>query len=608
MFGNSTQIPDDALIRRFRRDFAGVLDSNFHNAQAPVPLTAMETMTPFSGEFHGPQDPTASSFQDFGYPSSSIYDSGQSFMGTPHQPGFFTPGFDGLGGLPRAQINPIYPGAVSQSPQYFTSPFPGTLDHQNMNMGLENFYQPETYKNPQPWEQNTSHSPDLFTSNDYEGGWSPSDPDPRHPIASPVTALTPDSPPGSDGQSSDNESFRFTATLNAPTAMVKHENETPVTYLNKGQIYHLSVLDSAPTEQGTKYKTSVRIVFEDEELRSKTSSCWQLWRNSRGLREAGRRDGKLHALEYVDPAAERSKSWKYPLAPLEKASLDGFSVTWTADVAAGVSGCTVPLRCNFLSTDFSLSKGIKGAAVRLCAKTKIVTQDSAADSYEEVSYCKLKVFRDHGAERKISNDIAYVKRMIDKLDLQIADADAGTGKRKRAQPWSTDPQDRDIRNDPKAGLNSMHGMLSSARPVSLLSLRDDKGDDLAMFSSSSQSSDEQATMEKRPSTNEPESVPSVPSVPTDEKPEPHYRAIYLVERTVRDLVDKIAQKRLLNPASIVRVIHVRPSGMKILLDDEVLAQIPDGQDMLVEFVNVSDQAKSIANDTPAPAVEVRLQF
>ncbi|KAK6850494.1 hypothetical protein PG987_000128 [Apiospora arundinis] len=54
------------------------------------------------------------------------------------------------------------------------------------------------------------------------------------------------------------EKFRFHATLNAPTAMIKHVDEIPVTYLNKGQAYSLSVADTAstlPIIPGTRYRT-----------------------------------------------------------------------------------------------------------------------------------------------------------------------------------------------------------------------------------------------------------------------------------------------------------------------------------------------------------------
>ena len=51
----------------------------------------------------------------------------------------------------------------------------------------------------------------------------------------------------------------------------------------------------------------------------------------------------------------------------------------------------------------------------------------------ELAYCNVKLFRDHGAERKLSNDVDHVKKTIDKLKQQVSQAKMGGGfaKRKR---------------------------------------------------------------------------------------------------------------------------------------------------------------------------------
>jgi hypothetical protein len=64
------------------------------------------------------------------------------------------------------------------------------------------------------------------------------------------------------------ERFRFHCTLNAPTAMIKHADENPATYLNKGYTYYLSVADTSAMEllvQETINQAFVRISFEDNQ-------------------------------------------------------------------------------------------------------------------------------------------------------------------------------------------------------------------------------------------------------------------------------------------------------------------------------------------------------
>src|SRR4051812_28513581 len=87
--------------------------------------------------------------------------------------------------------------------------------------------------------------------------------------------------------------------------MIKHADEIPVTYLNKGQAYSISLLDTAPNQTSpvpVKYRTYVRISFEDEQQRQRPAACWQLWKEGRGTNEAHQRGGRLQAVEFVDPS------------------------------------------------------------------------------------------------------------------------------------------------------------------------------------------------------------------------------------------------------------------------------------------------------------------
>lgn len=63
----------------------------------------------------------------------------------------------------------------------------------------------------------------------------------------------------------------------------------------------------------------------------------------------------------------------------------------------------------------------------------------------------------------------------------------------------------------------------------------------------------------------------------------HYRAVYLTQRTVRDLVNGISQKFNIDPHRITSVTHVNSKGLRIIVDEDVVRELPEGQDMLVEF-------------------------
>ncbi|KAF2481486.1 CP2 transcription factor-domain-containing protein [Neohortaea acidophila] len=303
------------------------------------------------------------------------------------------------------------------------------------------------------------------------------------------------------------EKFRYHVTLNAPTAMIKHHDEIPITYLNKGQAYTLNVVDTSNKQHAMsrRYRTYVRVSFEDEQQRQKPAACWQLWKEGRGTNEAHQRGGRLQAVEYVESGqSEGVEDPRKPRVELESASFDGFCVQWTP--APGALDCPISVRFNFLSTDFSHSKGVKGIPVRLCAKTEAIDEmhDSAA-SGPEVSYCKVKLFRDHGAERKLSNDVAHVRKTIEKLQGQIAQIEAGVkdgNKRKRSgsmakltgldhrpakiskhrRTWSIgSSRSNEGRGSAEDELHNkltmLQDMFSSTRPASVLHLRGAEEDD-----------------------------------------------------------------------------------------------------------------------------------
>ena len=300
-------------------------------------------------------------------------------------------------------------------------------------------------------------------------------------------------------------------TLNAPTAMIKNSDEIPITYLNKGQAYTLSVVDTQNQQPSgpARYRTFVRVSFEDDQQRLKPAACWQLWKEGRGTNEAHQRGGRLQAVEYVESgqlgnAEDPSK----PRIELESSSFDGFCVLWSPP--AGVAECPISVRFNFLSTDFSHSKGVKGIPVRLCTKTELLegqAMEASPANTPEVCYGRVKLFRDHGAERKLSNDVAHVKKTIDKLNQQIAQIESGMrdlGKRKRGSIAKGSMEDRpgkvqkhrrtwsmssvtsnggrgSAEDDLHVKLMTLQDMFTSTRPVSVLYLPGEDQDDPDLF-------------------------------------------------------------------------------------------------------------------------------
>ena len=544
--------------------------------------------------------------------------------------------------------------------------------------------------------------------------------------------------------------------------MIRHHDEIPVSYLNKGQAYTISIIDSiplAPSLGPVKYRTVVRISFEDEQQRKRPSACWQLWKEGRGLAESHQRGGKLQAVEFVDPHPGADDDPRRPRIELEKTSFDCFAVSWSPPATAATAECAVAVRFNFLSTDFSHSKGVKGIPVRFCTKTEQIssgTPDSPPAADPEVSYCKVKLFRDHGAERKLSNDIAHVKKTIDKLKQQIAQVESGmkdVGKRKRTasmagkvggerpgkiakhrRTWSVSSQGSTGRPAPEEDLHqklaAMQDMFTSTRPVSVLYLKGMEDDDPDLFpvslppdplsldtskdglrrqsswdpkpsrdASNSESSlesplvsartvgdnpsvrksstfrstrnysgdwplsaiepgtdytagfdmgltDDGPAKVKRRKRDHDDGMPDwlealgvdpsyVPPPEPEDKPvacfyvrtrdhgrdftDTYFRAVYLRQRSVNDLVRSICLKCNVDASRVSRSFRISDKGLRILIDDELVHAIPEGQDMIIEFVNLDchgvklepagvTDGLTLASIAEAKPVEMRLFF
>lgn len=59
-----------------------------------------------------------------------------------------------------------------------------------------------------------------------------------------------------------------------------------------------------------------------------------------------------------------------------------------------------------------------------------------------------------------------------------------------------------------------------------------------------------------------------------------------MQRTVKDLVNAISEKFQVDPTFVIRVTHLNSRGLHIVVDEEVVRELPEEQDMIVEFLKV----------------------
>lgn len=71
---------------------------------------------------------------------------------------------------------------------------------------------------------------------------------------------------------------------------------------------------------------------------------------------------------------------------------------------------------------------------------------------------------------------------------------------------------------------------------------------------------------------------------------------------------KISEKHQIDPERIVRILHVNQSGMRIMVDDDVVRELPEGQDMVADIIETPGQDNSSGSGTPGTPVEIKLTY
>jgi hypothetical protein len=73
---------------------------------------------------------------------------------------------------------------------------------------------------------------------------------------------------------------------------------------------------------------------------------------------------------------------------------------------------------------------------------------------------------------------------------------------------------------------------------------------------------------------------------------------------------KISEKYKIDPDRIVRILRVSRDGLKIMVDDDVVQQLPEGQDMVAEITETSklEVTTPDISTPPTAAVEVKLTY
>ncbi|KAK5828369.1 CP2 transcription factor-domain-containing protein [Linnemannia elongata] len=371
-------------------------------------------------------------------------------------------------------------------------------------------------------------------------------------------SLSGSSPPRSENESN----LRFKITLEAQTAAMQRQDETPVTYLNKGQFYTVVLED---TEEYDGDITSViKVTFHDASHRRLAARYWSFWLSQQSNPKVAR-------------ALDIEKASSSGMMEVQSKTFDRISFKWN-----GKAGAKLMVRFNCLSTDFSRIKGVKGIPLRVHVDTMTEDDNNGGEHSMERSFAKIKLFRDKGAERKNKDDHKHLEKMWDKMRGKNADT------------------------------NPLVNMLAPVQSVSLFSecmdhpegSGEDETLDLVGFpnntngtsnnSNNNNSSSSGSMMMTMSSDLFLDRDPSY--VPQTRKKRPVlclyikiggesvYRAVYLEKYTLTDLIQKLSEKLEIQSSTISCVYRkTTKKELMVRVDDSMVAQMTDELDMVVDY-------------------------
>ncbi|KAI8641275.1 CP2 transcription factor-domain-containing protein [Parasitella parasitica] len=198
-----------------------------------------------------------------------------------------------------------------------------------------------------------------------------------------------------DKQSSRPRRLRFEIVLEAATAVTQKAEESAITYLNRGQVYGIQLNDKQGCDQVTT--STLSIAFHSSSHRRIAESYWKFWVGQQKQSEA----------RAIDIDASQSVG----ISNLKFPSFDKISFDWN-----GKYGAKILVRFKCLSTDFSRIKGVKGIPLRTQMETHIDADlVTGVPEFAEVCFCKVKLFRDKGAERKNKDDAKQISKQLEKV-------------------------------------------------------------------------------------------------------------------------------------------------------------------------------------------------
>ncbi|KAK6291016.1 hypothetical protein J4Q44_G00385870, partial [Coregonus suidteri] len=189
----------------------------------------------------------------------------------------------------------------------------------------------------------------------------------------------------------------FQYSLEAPRSVHRKQREGPMTYLNKGQFYAVTLRKMGGANKGqhnpfSKVRSVVMVMFSEDKDRDQQLKHWKYWHSRQHTT-------KQRVLDIAD-----YKESFNTIGNIEEIAYNAVSFTWDVNEEAKVF-----ITVNCLSTEFSCQKGVKGMPLMIQIDT--YSYNHRSDTPTHRAFSEIKVFCDKGAERRIRDEVRKQIRM-----------------------------------------------------------------------------------------------------------------------------------------------------------------------------------------------------
>ncbi|XP_034560850.1 grainyhead-like transcription factor 2b [Notolabrus celidotus] len=365
------------------------------------------------------------------------------------------------------------------------------------------------------------------------------------------------------------DSFQYT--LDATRSLRQKQGEGPMTYLNKGQFYAVTLNELSTNKRLrhpiSKVRSVIMVVFSEDKNRDEQLKYWKYWHSRQHT-----------AKQRVLDIADYKESFN-TIGNIEEIAYNAISFTWDVNEEAKIF-----ITVNCLSTDFSSQKGVKGLPLMIQIDTYSYNNRSNKPLHR--AYSQIKVFCDKGAERKIRDE----ERKLFRKKSKGKDGGIGVITAQKKPDTTFFKTLTDLEAQPVLFIPDVHfGNLQRAGQVFTFNTEEIEREGGVLVKRMFRSSEEDLC--PSPHKQIKEETQKRVLLYVRKETEEVFDALMLKSPTLRGLMDAISEKYGLPTERIAKVYKKSKKGILVNMDDNIIEHYSNEDTFILNIESYAEAYK-----------------